>query len=145
MLDHWRQYHWTRKGHTIYNLGNKKMIQLFLYCLFFRMFCVRSDGRSLRYEFHRDPLHHIIGPVSGNLLPSGPRQEAHNQKGQSLDQIAQNNVMAKYRQFYLSNVLRWAKLLSLGGRYCYKLLAKKRLQIQLQVTVLKSMAVKVTS
>ena len=40
---------------------------------------------------------------------------------------------------------RWAKLHSLGGRYSYKLLAKKRLPLQLRVTVLKSLAATVTS
>ena len=45
----------------------------------------------------------------------------------------------------LSHEHGWAKLLSLGGRYSYKLLAKKRLPLQLQVTVLKSSAVTVTS
>ena len=35
--------------------------------------------------------------------------------------------------------------MDLSGRYSYKLLAKKRLPLQLQVTVLKSLAVTVTS
>ena len=43
----------------------------------------------------------------------------------------------------LHNNQRWAKLLSLGGRYSYKLLAKRRLP--LQVAVSKYLAVKVTS
>ena len=48
-------------------------------------------------------------------------------------------------QYKVNTIAAWAKLLSLGGRYSYKLLAKKHLPLQLQVTVLKSLAVAVTS
>ena len=40
---------------------------------------------------------------------------------------------------------RRSKFLSLGGRYIYKILAKKRLPLHLQVTIFKSLAVLITS